>query len=116
MVEGNGSITGPRGRQATFSMDVKFEKSKKTTRLVGTFSYRDPASNVSINSSSISSLTFNGRMAHFTGPKVSRSGAVSFTVDATDNGTPGTLDFFSIHLSTGYSASGNLTGGDISIH
>jgi len=31
----------------------------------------------------------------------------------TDDGTPGTLDFFSIHLSDSYSASGNFTSGDI---
>jgi hypothetical protein len=34
----------------------------------------------------------------------------------TDNGTPGNNDFFSISLSNGYSASGNLTTGDIQIH
>jgi len=41
---------------------------------------------------------------------------VPFTVDLSDNGYPGTLDFFSIHLSNGYSASGYVTSGDISIH
>jgi hypothetical protein len=33
-----------------------------------------------------------------------------------DNGVPGTNDFFSIQLSTGYSASGILTSGHIQIH
>lgn len=96
-------------------MDVKFQKAQKRTTLIGSFSYSDPASNVSINSSSIASLTFNGNQAHFTGPKVARRGTVSFTVDVTDNGTPGTADTFSIHLSNGYSAMGTLTGGDIVI-
>jgi hypothetical protein len=40
---------------------------------------------------------------------------VSFAVGVTDNGAPGTNDFFSIQLSNGYSASRPLNG-DISIH
>ena len=97
-------------------MDVKFQRSGKKTIPVGSFTYSDPASHVSINSSSIATLTFNGNHAHFTGPKVVRSGTLSFTVDVTDNGVPGTNDIFSVHLSNGYSASGNLTSGDIQIH
>lgn len=98
-------------------MDVKFQKVGKRTGVTGTFSYSDPASNVSINSSSVASLTINGNQAHFTGPmRGGRRSTVGFTVDVTDNGTPGNNDFFSIHLSTGYSASGNLTSGDIQIH
>jgi len=118
MVDGNGSIAGPHGGQATFHIDVKFQQVGKRTTLTGSFSYSDPASNVSINSSSVSSLTFNGNQAHFTGPRTAgrRAPAISFTVDVTDNGTPGTNDIFSIHLSNGYSASGNLDSGDIQIH
>jgi hypothetical protein len=41
---------------------------------------------------------------------------VSFTVGVTDNGEPGTNDFFSIRLSNGYSASRYPLNGDISIH
>jgi hypothetical protein len=37
-------------------------------------------------------------------------------MDVTDNETAIALDFFSIHLSNGYPASGNLTGGDIEVH
>ncbi len=117
MVDGNGSIAGPHGGQATFHMDAKLEKSGKRTVAVGSFSYSDPASNISV-SGNVSSLTFNGNHAHFTGPPRGgrRGQIVSFTVDVTDNGTPGNNDFFSIQLSTGYSASGNLTGGDLQIH
>lgn len=115
MVEGSGSIAGPHGGQADFSMDVKFQKSKKATKLIGSFSYSDPGSSVSISANKISSLSFNGNQAHFTGTAKLGKKSVSFTVDVTDNGTPGTLDFFSIHLSTGYSASGNLTSGDLEI-
>jgi hypothetical protein len=41
---------------------------------------------------------------------------VSFAVGVTDNGEPGTNDFFSIQLSNGYSASRYPLNGDISIH
>jgi len=41
---------------------------------------------------------------------------VSFAVGVTDNGEPGTKDFFSIQLSNGYSASRYPLNGDISIH
>jgi hypothetical protein len=34
-------------------------------------------------------------------------------MDVIDNGTAGTFDFFSIHLSNGYSVTDNLTSGDI---
>jgi hypothetical protein len=117
MVDGNGSIAGPHGGQATFHMDVKLQKSGKRTQTVGSFSYNDPASKVSV-SGNVSSLTFNGNHAHFTGPTRGgrRGSVVSFIVDVTDNGTPGTNDFFSVQLNNGYTASGNLTSGDIVIH
>src|SRR5436309_7469615 len=72
---------------------------------VGTFSYSDPRSNVSINSSSVATLPFYGNHAHFTGSMTGgrRATLISFTVDVADNGTPGSSDFFSIHLSNGYS-------------
>jgi hypothetical protein len=41
---------------------------------------------------------------------------VSFAVGVTDNGEPGTNDFFSIQLSNGYSASRYPLNGDISIY
>jgi hypothetical protein len=40
---------------------------------------------------------------------------VSFIVDVTDKGSPGNNDFFSIELSNGYSASGNLVSGDLTV-
>jgi hypothetical protein len=40
----------------------------------------------------------------------------TYKVVVTDNGEPGTNDFFSIQLSTGYSAGGKLGGGNIKIH
>ena len=97
-------------------MDVKFQKVKKKTKLIGSFSYDDPATPISFRSMKISSLTFNGNQAHFTGTSKIGKTKISFTVDVTDNGEPGTNDFFSLHVSNGYSASGFLTSGNISLH
>jgi hypothetical protein len=99
------------------------QKSKKKSSIVGSFNYSDPAAALSINGSKISSLSFSGNSAHFTGTansggsgkKGGKKSTISFTVDVTDNGS-GTSDTFSIQTSTGYSASGNLTSGDITIH
>jgi hypothetical protein len=97
-------------------MNVAFEKVKRTTKLIGSFSYSDPGSGVSINASKISSLMFNGNHARFTGTaKLTRKSQVTFFVDVIDNGTPGTFDSFSIQVSNGYSAGGTLSSGDISI-
>jgi len=41
---------------------------------------------------------------------------IGYTVDVTDAGEPGRDDTFSITLSTGYSASGTLAGGNIKLH
>ena len=89
---------------------------KKKTKIVGGFSYSDPAAGLSFTSSKITTLTFNGNQAHFAGTARNGKSKITFTVDATDNGSPGTLDYFSIQVSNGYSASGNPTSGDIQIH
>ena len=89
---------------------------KKKTKVIGTVSYDDPFTPISFHSTKITSLTFNGMQAHIAGVGKIGKTTVSFTCDAIDNGYPGTLDYFSIHFSNGYSASGNLTSGDITIH
>ena len=89
---------------------------KKKTKIVGGLGYDDPASGLSFLSTKVTTLTFNGNQAHLEGVgKVGRT-KVGFAVDAIDNGTPGTLDFFSIRLSNGYSASGNLLSGGLTVH
>jgi hypothetical protein len=95
-------------------MDVKFQKVKKKTKFIGSFSYDDPATPLSLNSTKITSLTFNGNQAHFTGTAKIGKSKVTFTVDVTDNGVSN--DFFSLQVSNGYSASGYLTSGHIAVH
>jgi hypothetical protein len=89
---------------------------KKKTKLIGSFGYDDPGTPFSIHSSKITSLSFNGNQAQFTGTaKVGKKSTISFTINVTDNGDPGTNDFFSLQVSNGYSASGFLTSGNISL-
>ena len=89
---------------------------KNKTKIIGGLGYDDPASGISFRTTKVTTLTFNGNSAHIAGAGKNGKARVSFTVDAIDNGSPGTLDFFSIHLSNGYSASGNPVTGDITIH
>ena len=97
-------------------MDLRFQKVKKKIKAVGSFSYNDPAAALSFSSSNFSSLSFSGNQAHFAGSaKLTKKSKISFSVDVTDNGMPGTLDTFSIHVSNGYSASGNLTSGNLDV-
>ena len=48
--------------------------------------------------------------------KINGEDSFAYTVVVSDNGEPGTNDSFSIVLSTGYSASGTLNGGNIQLH
>jgi hypothetical protein len=90
-------------------------------QMFGQFSFNDP-NNLVIGDAQVTSLTISGNTAHFTGTTVQRASRrrrppqLTFTVDVSDNCEPGTLDTFSIRASNGYSASGNLTSGDIVIH
>lgn len=97
-------------------MDARFTKVKKKTKLIGSFSYDDPNTPLSFHSMKVTSLTFNGNQAHVSGSGKIGGTKVTFTVDVIDNGDPGTNDFFSVHFSNGYSASGFLTSGNLSIH
>jgi hypothetical protein len=112
-MHGDGSITGPEGGEATFGFEAAEVTKKKKTKTTGSLSYSDPSSGISFRSNKITSLAFSGHQAYFSGTAKNGKSTISFTVDATDNGDPGTLDTFSIHLSTGYSASGRLTSGSI---
>ena len=107
---------GPHESQASFDLGLRLQKTKKKTKITGNVMFDDPATPLSFHSTKVTTLTFNGNQAHIAGRGKANGANVSFTVDVTDNGSPGTLDYFSIHLSNGYSASGNPTTGDIQIH
>jgi len=89
--------------------------SKKKTKIIGSVTYQDPGVPFTFRSTKVTSLSFNGNMAHLAGNGKIGKMKVSFTLDVTDNTLDGTGDFFSIHFSNGYSASGFLTSGNISV-
>lgn len=95
---------------------MKLQTTSRKTVITGYFTYDDPGSGVSFSPTNITTLTFNGNQAHIAGSGKIGKKNVTFTVDVTDNGYPGVNDFFSIQLSNGYSASGNVVSGDISIN
>ena len=111
-----GTISGPNESQASFSVDARFQTNKKKTKLIGSVTYEDPGVPFTFRSTKVTSLSFNGNMAHLAGNGKIGKKKVSFTCDVTDNSLDGTGDFFSISFSNGYSASGFLTSGNINIH
>ena len=96
--------------------EVSGKKRKHHKTGFGTFVYDDPAAGIHIDTSNITTLTIMSGHVHFTGTdKVGKHHKVSFTVDLFVTNT-GSGDTFSITISDGYSASGPLTSGDVSIH
>ena len=101
---------------ANFQLNVKFTAGNKKPVITGYLTYNDPGSHVSFSSATITTLTITGNHAHIAGTGGAGKKKISFVVDVTDNGFPGTNDFFSIQLGNGYSASGNVVSGDIFIN
>src|SRR3954464_14274058 len=81
----------------------------------GTFTYFDKVAKVYLTATSIVSVTRSGTAGKFTGTgKLDNGSVVTFTVNVTyvsPRGKNG--DGFAISLSNGYSAGGNVGGGDI---
>ena len=118
-IDGHGTITAPNGgRDAEFIiMDVENEQ-VTPQYLEGIFAYLDKRSHVSLTTGKIETVTINGNQGAFSG--TARIGGprnkqiVNFTVTVTVN-TGTTPDTFSLVLSNGYSASGNVKSGSITI-
>ena len=118
-IDGHGTITAPNGgRDAQFFIfDVENEQVTPQF-LEGQFGYLDKRSHINFTTGQIETVTINGNQGAFTG--TARIGGprnrqtVQFTVTVTAN-TGSTPDTFSIVLSNGYAASGNLKSGSIVI-
>jgi len=118
---GSGTIF-THNNQASFSFNITDNNKKGTPS--GTLSYTDTKGGIKLTSTAITSISLNGNQASFSGkgtiPNSKPKGSpipVSFSVVAVDNGTPGTpKDTFQIQISTPYFASGNLTGGNITVN
>ena len=110
-VDGRGAVDN-QGNEVTF----KFRASQGGDGSLGYFSFCDPAAGVCITNAKIRSLSITGNSAEFSGQGYLENGSrVTFNVNVTDNGEPGTSDTISISLSDGYSVSGTLVKGDIRI-
>jgi hypothetical protein len=117
-INGEGTIVGPNGGRPEFDI-IDIENEQVTRKfLEGEFAYSDRKSHVVFATGKINAVTISGNTASFSG--VARIGGkhkqkVTFTVNVTANQNRAIDDTFSITLSNGYSASGNLTRGFISI-
>jgi hypothetical protein len=118
-IDGEATIAGPNGRQAQFFIQDVENEQITNKYLEGEFGYSDHKSHVTFTTGNIETVTINGNQAAFTGNAQiggKHRQRVQFTVTVTANQSPATGDTFSISLSNGYSASGNLTSGKITIH
>jgi hypothetical protein len=117
-VNADATIAGPNGGNAFCDIfDVENEQVTKKY-LEGVISYQDRASHVSFSTGKITTASVYANGATFSG--TARIGGkhkqmVNFTIAVTGNQSPATNDTFSISLSNGYQASGNLTSGFIDI-
>jgi hypothetical protein len=116
-VDGTGSIA-VSGGSASFNFQVPpMTKGKKMRTVTHFFDYGDPVAGINFEAKKVTSLTITGNHAQFSGTaKLSHGHKVSWTVDVVDFNCPEMPDQFSIQMSNGYSASGPLTSGDISLH
>ena len=113
-ITGAGSIPAGTG-SGKFGFEVR-KKSKGGP--TGSLNYEDRGAAVKVISESITTMMIStNSSARFTGQcSINKVSGFTFTVDVIDNGEPGSNDFFHIHLSNGYDASGTLTRGNIQIH
>jgi hypothetical protein len=109
---GSGNISGKKGGKAAFSFN--YDDSNQAT---GSASFSDSGSGVNFQSTQVTTATFD-EVAHtvtLTGSGIDNGSPVAFTIVAADSSLapPG---LFSITLSDGYSNSGNLLDGSVTVY
>jgi hypothetical protein len=111
-VSGSGAVPHGTG-SATFNTDLTVGSKRPT----GYFTFIDLTAGVSFSQSKIRTFTISGHTATIAGSAKleNRGGTVTFNVVLTDNSVDGSTDTFSITMSNGYSASGTLTAGNVTI-
>lgn len=120
-VTGGGWINGPSGEKATFAVTSGIKKGKL---FWGHLTYVDHG--VKTNGMDGFKVKGTGVTAYVVVDAVTRhiegtaningEGEFTYKLDVIDNGEPGRNDSFNLQLSNGYSASGNLMGGNIQLH
>lgn len=114
-VTGGGWISGtPSGGMANFGVAGGI----RAGTFWGHLTYLDHGWNMKVKGTSVTVYkVVNETMRHIEGlAEVNGQAGYMYSVDVTDNGEPGINDKFSISLSDGYHASGQLAGGNIQIH
>jgi len=114
MVTAGGWITGtPTGARANFGVVARDPATPS-----GNLNYVDHGDRIHVKSESITSYTIVDDTTRQITGTASIDGVSGFTFTATlvDAGEPGTADSFELTLSSGYSASGTLQGGNVQIH
>lgn len=102
--------------RGSFGFNAGFKPNAKSPTVA--FNYIDHASGMHVKATGITSYVQGATPAtrHFEGSASIDGQPGSYAVDVTDNGEPGRFDVFAISLSTGYSASDTLAGGNIQLH
>jgi hypothetical protein len=98
-----------KGGQANFSFHIQ----PIGQNVRNGFNYSDPAAGIGFEAKAITSLTITGNHAQFSGTATISRRNVIFTVDVVD--FIRCPDHFSIQISNGYSANGDVINGDTSI-
>src|SRR5438445_7868521 len=113
-VTGGGWITGPSGARANFGV----AGGMKNGALWGHLSYIDHGSDgLKVKGTGVTAYSGTGTSRHIEGTaEINGASGCTYKVDVADNGEPGRNDTFSLELSNGYKASGNLAGGNIQLH
>jgi hypothetical protein len=112
-VTGGGTL-GSALLQATFGLTVQYKQGDSAPK--GNLTYQDHTSGLRLKAASFDLLVIDGNHAWFAGKGLLENGQeVDFTVEVTDAGK---IDMFSISIPAldGYSAGGELKGGNIEIH
>ena len=112
-VTGGGWITGPSGGRANFAV----AGGMKNGGLWGHLTYIDHgAGGPKVKGTGVTAYRGTGTSRHIEGTADIDGASGTYAVDVADNGEPGRNDTFSLKLSNGYTASGNLAGGNIQLH
>ena len=89
----------------------------KNGGLWGHLSYIDHGSDgLKVKRTGVTAYSGTGTSRHIEGTADIDGASGTYAVDVADNGEPGRNDTFSLKLSNGYTASGNLAGGNIQLH
>jgi hypothetical protein len=112
-VTGGGHIKIERDK-ANFGVTAGFSRKGK---LRGHLTYLDHGTDMKVKGTGVTAyVALDARTRHIEGTASINGAAGTYVVEVTDNGEPGKHDKFAITLSTGYSASGTLDGGNIQLH